>query len=164
MLFPIASSISYQLKTEPITLDLNFLPPDTSRLKNLDKTNCLISALSVHWFQNPKPFWSWMRNDVASFMINDATFSKQSLSNCHTKPALPGTVLYMETNSMRLIFTYLLGYRKWKIFHPVNDLLSLQYLSLLGQNFYTPPNSMPATNMHCYQPVSTYFSYLSNRW
>lgn len=35
---------------------------------------------------------------------------------------------------------------------------------MLGQNFYAPPNSMPATNMHCHQPVSTYFSYLSNRW
>lgn len=30
-----------------------------------------------------------MRNYVASFMIYDATFSKQSLSNCDAKPALP---------------------------------------------------------------------------
>lgn len=60
---------------------------------------------------------------------------------CDTKLALPGTVLHMEKNSMRLIFTCLLGYWKWKIFHSMNDLLSLQHPSLLGQNFYTPPNS-----------------------
>lgn len=139
------------------------VPPDISRLKNLDKTSCSISALSVHWFQNLKPFCPRMRNYVAFLMIN---FLQTKLSQLWHKAclALPGTVLYEEKKSTRLIFTCLLGYWKWKIFHSMSDLLSLQHLSLLGQNFYTPPDSMPATNMHCHQPISTYFSYLLNRW
>lgn len=60
--------------------------------------------------------------------------------------ALPGAILYMEKSSMRLIFTCLLVYWKWKIFHSVNDTLSLQHLFLLGQNFHPPPISTPAIN------------------
>lgn len=157
--FPIASFISHQLKTEPATLDLNFLPPDISRPKNLDKTRCPISALSVHWFQNLKPFCSQMRNDVASFIINVATFSRQSLSNCDAKPALLCLGLPCTRKKINLWDSSSPASGNERFFSSVNDLLSLQHLSLLGQNFYTPP-----TNMHCHQPVSAYFSCLSNRW
>lgn len=159
VLSPIASFISHQLKTEPATLDLNFLPPDISRPKNLDKTRCPISALSVHWFQNLKPFCSQMRNDVASFIINVATFSRQSLPNCDAKPALPCLGLPCTRKKINLWDSSSPASGNERFFNSVNDLLSLQHLSLLGQNFYTPP-----TNMHCHQPVSAYFSCLSNRW
>lgn len=59
---------------------------------------------------------------------------------------------------------YLLEYWKWRICHSGNDLLSLRLLCLLSQNFCALSHSMCSTNTHCQQSISTYFSYLLNRW
>lgn len=69
--------------------------------------------------------------------------------------ALPGAILYMEKSSMRLIFTCLLVYWKWK--H--------EWHAFLAAPLLTGSKLLHSSYFHaCHQPVSTYFSYLSNRW